>query len=46
MEVDPVLHGRILAEHVIARLRGKSIPDDARIGPVYIPGETFPPPEV
>ena len=45
MEVDPVLHGRILAEHVIARLRGKSIPDDARIGPVYIPGETFPTPE-
>ncbi len=44
MEVDPVLHGRILAKYVIARLRGKSIPDDTRIGPVYILGESFPAP--
>ena len=41
MEMDPVAHGAVVAEAVLAYLNGGGFPQDVEIGPVYRVGETF-----
>ena len=42
MEMDPYAHGKTLSQYVLSYLRGRGLPDDAVISPLFIDGETFP----
>ena len=41
MEMDPVKHGALIAEAILAHLGGRGFPADLEIGPDYVIGETF-----
>ena len=42
LENDPVHDGYVLADYLLAYLRGHKMPPDAEVRSIYVVGETFP----